>query len=99
MLQAAQPAGHIQTLLLQTCAVLGCFVPPMDYVPVLLTALGEPDLPIESSLSQLRVLRALLQGSGGAADTSTGALPCQPVVQLPMEPLAWHRPHCRGRPG
>lgn len=65
VLQAAEPAGHRQTLLLQTCTLLGCFVAPEGYVPVLLAALCNPDASLKGCLSQLQVLCALLNGSGG----------------------------------
>ena len=56
--------GAQQKLLLRTCILVGCFVAPASYVPLLLASLEDPEAPVQLTLSRLQVLRALLQGSG-----------------------------------
>ena len=62
--------GTQQELLLETCTLLGCFVPPETYVPLALAALDDPEAPAQRTTARLTVLQHLLQGSGMSLEAS-----------------------------
>ena len=69
-------SGPQRHLLLETCTLLGCFVPLVIYAPLALAASDDPEAPVHLTGGSLHMLQRLRYAKCHDSRATAGAAPC-----------------------